>query len=70
METLIIHTEGEKLKTIQNLLKLLDIKYEKKKEKSTYNPEFVKKILNSSKSVKEGNIVKYTPELKQEWFGK
>ena len=34
METLIIHTEGEKLKTIQNLLKLLDIKYEKKKEKS------------------------------------
>ena len=47
METLIIHTEGEKLKTIQNLLKLLDIKYEKKKEKSTYNPEFVKKILNT-----------------------
>ncbi|MFY8187709.1 MAG: DUF2683 family protein [Flavobacterium sp.] len=47
METLIIHTEGEKLKTIKNLLKLLDVKYEKKKEKSTYNPEFVKKILDS-----------------------
>jgi hypothetical protein len=47
METLIIHTEGEKLKTIKNLLKLLDVKYEKKKEKSTYNPAFVKKILDS-----------------------
>jgi hypothetical protein len=47
METLIIHTEGEKLKTIKNLLKLLDVKYEKKKEKSTYNSEFVKKILDS-----------------------
>lgn len=47
METLIIHTEGEKLKTIQNLLKLLDIKFEKKKEKSPYNQEFVNKILNT-----------------------
>lgn len=50
METLIIHTEGEKLKTIKNLLKLLDIKYEKKKEKGTYNPDFVKKILERSQN--------------------
>ena len=47
METLIIHTEGEKLKTIKKLLTLLEVKYEKKKEKSTYNPAFVKKILVS-----------------------
>lgn len=53
METLIIHTEGEKLKTIKNLLKLLDVKYEKKKEKSTYNPEFVKKILERSQNNNE-----------------
>ena len=53
METLIIHTEGEKLKTIKNLLKLLDVKYEKKREKSTYNPEFVKKILERSQNNNE-----------------
>jgi hypothetical protein len=53
METLIIHTEGEKLKTIKNLLKLLDVKYEKKKEKSTYNPAFVKKILERSQNNNE-----------------
>ncbi|MFY8187707.1 MAG: DUF2683 family protein [Flavobacterium sp.] len=53
METLIIHTEGEKLKTIKNLLKLLDVKYEKKKDKSAYNPEFVKKILERSQNNNE-----------------
>ena len=50
METLIIHTEGEKLKTIKKLLTLLEVKYEKKKEKSTYNPAFVKKILDRSQN--------------------
>jgi hypothetical protein len=50
METLIIHTEGEKLKTIEKLLTLLEVKYEKKKKKSTYNPAFVKKILERSQN--------------------
>ena len=61
METLIIHTEGEKLKTIQNLLKLLDIKYEKKKEKP-YNPEFVKKIRERSINASQGNVTTIDPK--------
>jgi hypothetical protein len=59
METLIIHTEGEKLNTIQNLLKLLDIKFERRKEK--YNPEFVKKILERSENAANGNCVTIDP---------
>ena len=46
METLIIHTEGRKLKLIKELLKELDIGFETAKDtKSPYNPEFVEKII-------------------------
>ncbi len=46
METLIIHTEGRKLKLIKQLLKELGIDFETTKETtSPYNPEFVEKIM-------------------------
>jgi cytochrome c556 len=44
METLIIHSENEKIKGIIALLKAFDISFEIKKEKP-YDSEFVKKIL-------------------------
>ena len=45
METLIIHTEGCKLKLIKQLRKELEIDFEISQEtKSPYNPEFVKKF--------------------------
>ena len=47
-----------------------EIKKEKTKVENTYDPEFVKKILERSESAKRGNVVEYTPELKHQWFGK
>ncbi len=48
METLIIHTEGRKLKLIKELLKELGIGFETAKDiKSPYNPAFVEKILSA-----------------------
>ena len=44
METLIIHTETDKIKAIAKLLKAFNVSFEIKKEKP-YDPEFVKKIL-------------------------
>jgi mannose-6-phosphate isomerase class I len=49
METLIIQTEGEKLKAIKQLLKVMGIAFEAKKEKSPYNSGFVKKVLAAEK---------------------
>ena len=49
METLIIHTEGEKLKAIKQVLKAMGIDFESKKEKSPYDPEFVKMVKESAK---------------------
>ena len=48
METLIIHTEGEKLKAIKQVLKAMGIDFESKKEKSPYDPEFVKMVKESA----------------------
>jgi hypothetical protein len=49
METLIIRTEGEKLKAIKQLLKAMEVAFETKKEKSPYDPEFVKMVKESAK---------------------
>ena len=48
METLIIHTEGEKLKAIKQVLKAMGIDFESKKEKSPYDPKFVKMVKESA----------------------
>lgn len=56
METLIIHTEGEKLKAIKQVLKAMGIDFESKKEKSPYDPEFVKMVKKSAAS-KDGRVI-------------
>ena len=62
METLIIHTETEKINAIATLLKAFDISFEIKKSKEkSYDPEFVEKILERSKSAKEGNTTRINP---------
>lgn len=54
METIIIHTEGSKLKLVKHLLKELGISFEVSSEgKSPYNQEFVAKI---QKAKKESSI--------------
>lgn len=53
MDTIIIHTETKKTKALVSFLKAFDISFEIKKgnkEEKPYNPEFVKMILEASKS--------------------
>lgn len=52
METLIIHTEKEKLSALKSFLEEMNITFEVKKSKvkkedSPYDPAFVKKILDT-----------------------
>lgn len=77
METLIIHTEKEKLTALKDFLQEMNITFEVKKPKSLsnkkekpYNPEFVKKILSSMEEYKSGNFIELTEEYKKELFGK
>jgi len=73
MNTIVVQADSKSSKALIALFKAMNLTYEvkksKSKEESPYNPEFVKKILEQSKSAKKGNVVKYTPELKQKWFG-
>ncbi len=70
METLIIHTEGRKLKLIKQLLKELGIDFETTKETtSPYNPDFVAKIMQRKADADEGEYVELTGDYKKELFG-
>ena len=69
METIIIQTEGSKLKLIKQLLKELGISVEVgSKTTSPYNREFVKKIKERKASHAKGNYVELTDEYKKELF--
>ena len=75
METLIIHTEKEKLSALKSFLEEMNITFEVKKSKvkkedSPYDPAFVKKILDSMQQYKEGNYVQLTEQYKKQLFEK
>lgn len=56
METLIIHTEdSEKTKIVKAFLKALHIKFEAKRD-MPYDPQFVKKIKESTTEAKNGKL--------------
>ncbi|TAN01377.1 MAG: hypothetical protein EPN39_02290 [Chitinophagaceae bacterium] len=64
MGAITVHPKDKsQLTTIKAFLKALKIPFEKAKEESPYNPEFVVKIKRSQKQAKEGKTVTYT--LKQ-----
>ena len=74
METLIIHTEKEKLTALKSFLEEMNITFEVKKPKAKkedrpYDPEFVKKVLESMDDYKKGNYIELTEEYKKELFG-
>jgi non-canonical (house-cleaning) NTP pyrophosphatase len=76
METLIIHTEKEKLSALKDFLKEMNITFEVKKSRSTsdkdkspYDPEFVKMILERTESANQGNTITYDDKLRKELFG-
>jgi len=75
METLIIHTEKEKLTALKSFLEEMNITFEVKKPKAKkedrpYDPEFVKMILERTESARQGNTVVYDEKLRKELFGK
>ena len=53
---------------MEAILNALKVPFEKSKEESPYNPEFVKKILQGDKDIKEGTGRKITiDELNDLW---
>ena len=62
MEILLVRPENnEQLKAVKAVLKVLNVDFVSKNEKK-YNPEFVKKIEESRKQVKEGKVSRIKPE--------
>jgi len=68
METIIIHTEKEKLTALKAYLEEMNITFEvkkpkssSKKEDSSYDPEFVKMILERTESARKGNTITIDP---------
>ncbi|WP_421942795.1 DUF2683 family protein [Pedobacter sp.] len=61
METLIVHPKNEEQATaLKAVMKVLKIDFET--EKSPYNPEFVKDILQARADIKNGKGVKIAVE--------
>ena len=67
MDTIIIQAEPKKKKALLAILKAFDIPFEvKKADEKTYDPIFVKMVLESRQQ-KDGRIL--TDEYKKELFG-
>ena len=63
MDTIIIQAEPKKKKALLEILKAFDIPFEVKKSKEeTYEPEFVKMVLERRESAKKGNTTVINPE--------
>ena len=69
METITVHPKNkEQFTVIEAFLKALKVPFEKDKRESPYNPEFVEKILQGDKDMKEGKGKKVTiEELNELW---
>ncbi|MEO5649527.1 MAG: DUF2683 family protein [Ginsengibacter sp.] len=69
MEAITIHPKDkEQFTIVEAFLNALKVPFEKSKEESPYNPEFVKKILQGDKDIKEGTGRKITiDELNDLW---
>lgn len=65
MESIFIEIENkEQKKAIEAFLKLINVSFKTKKDKR-YDPEFTKKILESSKEADEGKLT--TIDVKNLW---
>jgi len=70
MKTIIIQTEGSKLKLIKQLLKELGITFETEKAKvSSCDSEFVTKIKDRRIRASKGEFVVFDSNYKNELFG-
>jgi hypothetical protein len=60
METVIMHPESkEQLTALKAFAKALKVKFET--EKREYSPEFIAKIKESERQIKEGNFIRLDP---------
>ncbi len=58
MEEITVHPKNkEQFKTIATILKALKIPFKKVESKESYNPEFVKEILQAKEDIKNGKGV-------------
>lgn len=65
MESIFIEIENkEQKKAVEAFLKLINVSFKTKKDKK-YDPEFTKKILESSKEADEGKLT--TIDVKNLW---
>lgn len=69
MGAITIHPKDkEQFTLVEASLEALKVPFEKAKDKSPYNPEFVKKILKGDKDIKDGKGRKITiDELNDLW---
>lgn len=69
MQSITVHPKDkEQFTVIEAFLKALKIPFEKYKNESPYDPEFVQKIMQGDKDVKEGKGKKMTiEELNKLW---
>lgn len=66
MESIIIHPKNkEQVEAIKKFLKAFEVPF----EPSPYNPEFVSKINESEKQIKEGKSIRVTKENQKEFLG-
>ena len=62
METIIMHPKSkEQLTALKAIAKVLKVQFETK-EASSYNPEFVKKVIQGRKDIQNGKGVKVDVE--------
>lgn len=63
METIIIQADKEKASALKHFLDAFQVDYEiEDDDESPYNPEFVKEILERSKSARKGDTIKMDPK--------
>ncbi|MGB3342596.1 MAG: DUF2683 family protein [Aequorivita sp.] len=64
----IVHPQTlEQVEALKAFMKALKIKFEVSKEEN-YNPEFVKKILESKKDIRDGKFIDVKPENLKEFI--
>jgi hypothetical protein len=62
MSTIIVHAGPAKVEMIKEYLTSIHVPFVTEEEKSTYNPDFVKKVERSKKQAKEGKVTQIKVE--------
>ena len=70
MTTFTVHTDDkEQLKVLKAFMKALKIKFDVSNDDTSYNPEFVAKIMESKQQAENGNYTTVKKEDLKEFLG-